>query len=710
MANHEEDSSAPDAGGLSRRQLLQLTGTGLIGLGAASPLLAQAAQKSPAANAAKKKARSAAVATAAAPAVIAPLNRFPRMMQSYFIDRVRSIEQNADKARAALKTRADAERYVESVRKKIASCFGPLPEKTPLEPKITGVVERDTYKIEKVIFQSRPGYLVSANLYIPKNRKFPLPAVVGTCGHSDNGKAALPYQSFAQGLARLGMICLIFDPVSQGERIQFPTTPGKSKIGAGVREHLHLGNQQSLVGDFLGTWFAWDGIRALDYLLTREEVDPKRVGVTGSSGGGTQTTWLCGLEQRWTMAAPSCFVTTFRRNLENELPADTEQCPPRALALGLDHSDFIAAMAPKPVILLARESDFFDVRGTQEAFARLKHLYALLGAEDQIALNVSPGEHAYAIESREAMYRWFHRASGLELPAAEPTLTIEEDKTLWCTPNGSVAELKARTLCSFTREKSQRLARSRKPLAGEALTRAANDLLHLLPRQGVPDFAILRPIAGRKYPVRPGGTVYAVETEPGITALVTMPTAKAHVARPLRGAKRAVLYVAHESSDAELRDEPLAAELLKAEPDSAFYAVDVRGIGESLPNTCGADMYHQAYGSDFFYAVHAQMLGRPYVGQRTHDLLRVLDWLGSFGHDEVHLAARGNGTLPAIFAALLAPRVTQVTLKGAPDSYTAIAESEEYTWPVATLLPGVLSRFDLPDCYKALAAKKLRRV
>ena len=122
---------------------------------------------------------------------------------------------------------------------------------------------------------------------------------------------------------------------------------GPLKGGTGTREHLYAGNQQSLVGEFVGTWRAWDGIRALDYLLTREEVDRRHLGVTGNSGGGTMTTWLCGVEQRWTMAAPSCFVTSFRRNLENELPADTEQCPPRALALGLDHEDFLAAMAPK---------------------------------------------------------------------------------------------------------------------------------------------------------------------------------------------------------------------------------------------------------------------------------------------------------------------------------------------------------------------------
>ncbi len=121
---------------------------------------------------------------------------------------------------------------------------------------------------------------------------------------------------------------LIFDPLGQGERLQYPTDALKSQIGVGVPEHLYAGNQQFLVGEFIGTWRAWDAIRALDYLLTREEVDRRHLGVTGNSGGGTMTTWLCGVESRWTMAAPSCFVTTFRRNLENELPADTEQCPP----------------------------------------------------------------------------------------------------------------------------------------------------------------------------------------------------------------------------------------------------------------------------------------------------------------------------------------------------------------------------------------------
>ena len=300
---------------------------------------------------------------------LVPLNRFPRTVQEFYVSKVRKVEKASLDVQAKLKTRADAKNYIRGVKEKIAKCFGQLPEKTPLNAKITGTIERDAYTIEKVIFESRPGFLVTANLYLPKGEKKPRPGVVGSCGHSTNGKAEPAYQSFSQGLARLGYVVLIFDPIGQGERLQYAHLKGKGGPGVGVGEHLYAGNQQFLVGEFLGTWRAWDAIRALDYLLTRSEVDPRHVGITGNSGGGTMSTWLCGLESRWTMAAPACFITTFRRNLENELPADTEQCPPHALALGLDHADFLACMAPKPVIVLAKEKDYFDARGAEEASA-----------------------------------------------------------------------------------------------------------------------------------------------------------------------------------------------------------------------------------------------------------------------------------------------------------------------------------------------------
>lgn len=686
-----------DAWSLSRRQWLQLIGLSTSELGLLGGMTSPARSDEPPAKPS-----------------LPPLNRFPRMVQEHFVEQVRRAEAAGLAVKSRLKTKADAEAYVREVREKIQRCFAPFPEKTPLNARVTGVVERDAYKIEKVIFESRPQFFVTANLYVPNAQKFPVPGVVGSCGHSDNGKAAEAYQSFAQGLARMGYVVLIFDPIGQGERLQYRHLVAGQRPRVGVGEHLYAGNQQFLIGEFFGSWRAWDGIRALDYLLTRPEVDPHKAGITGNSGGGTMTTWLCGLERRWSMAAPACFVTTFRRNLENELPADTEQCPPGALALHLDHDDFLAALAPKPVIILAKEQDFFDVRGSEEAFLRLKRLYSLLGAEQNIKLFIGPTAHGYSQENREAMYQWFNGVTHISDAQTEPKLEIEKDETLRCTATGQVSELNSRSVFSFTQERSQALSKQRRKLNPEDLRQVVANLLKiphgLSEPWATPEFRILRGMANRKYP-RPASTTFAVETAPGVFAVVYRLSDKPHISRPPKDHGRAILYVAHHSSDAELRDEPLIAELIAAEPNSTLYTCDVRGIGESRPDTCGADQFLAPYGSDYFYAIHSLMLDRPYVGQKTFDLLRVIDWLNRYGHAEIHLAAKGWGTLPATFAAVLAgDRVSQVTLKNALTSYADIAESENYTWPLSSFVPGVLEFFDLPECYRALEEKKLRQI
>lgn len=637
------------------------------------------------------------------------LNRFPQMVQEFFVDQVRRAEEQGQARRAALKTKADAEAYVTWVRARIQECFGPWPEKTPLNPRVSGIVERDAYQIEKVVFESRPQFFVTGNLYVPKGKKFPLPGVVGSCGHSANGKAGDAYQSFAQGLARQGYVVLIFDPIGQGERLQYPDEHGKSHVGVGVSEHLLAGNQQFLVGDFFGSWRAWDGIRALDYLLSRPEVDPQHVGITGNSGGGTMTTWLAGVEPRWTMAAPSCFVTTFRRNLENELPADTEQCPPNVLSFGLDHADFLAALAPKPVIILAQEKDYFDARGSEESFARLKQLYALLGAPENVRLFVGPREHGYGVENREAMYGWFHRATGNGAKAKEPAITIEPDAVLQCLPRGQVSEIPSKTVFEFTRAKSQALAESRGNVDAAKLAEMLPGVLKLPERPGVPEYRIFRPLPGRRFPL-PHATWYGVQTEPGILALVTRLSEKPHYSRPSRLAGPCLVYVSHQSSDAELRDEPLIRELIEANKDATFFAVDLRGIGDSQPNTCGTNTFLTPYGSDYFYAAHSLMLNRPYPGQRTHDVLTVLEWIKDLGYADIHLAASGWGAIPATFAGVLSDAVTRITLKHALTSFSQLAETERYRWPLSSFVPGILAHCDLPDCYRALEAKHLRQI
>lgn len=683
-----------------RRDFLQTTGLGLMGwplvqsfFGSTGSALAQTAAKTP-----------AAAATA-----IPQLNRFPRMMQDWLVAEVRAAEQRGNARREALKTKADAEAYVKSVQQRIRDCFGPLPEKTPLNAKVTKTLERDGYRIENITFESRPGYLVTGNLYLPSS-KGKVPGVIGVCGHSLNGKAAEAYQSFAQGLARQGQACFLIDPVGQGERFQYLNEKLGSRLGGGTTEHNQMGVPQALVGEFLGTWFVWDGIRALDYLITRPEIDTAHLGITGNSGGGTQTTWLCGLEPRFTMGAPSCFVTTFRRDAENELPQDMEQCPPRVLAQDLDHCDFLAAMAPKPVIILAQEKDFFDNRGSTESYERLKKLYTLLGKPENIQLHIGPDPHGYTQSNREAMYQFFGKATGIPAAAAEPVMTIEKDEVLLCTPKGQVAESGSRTLMSFTREKADDLAAKRKPLSGAALQKAVRQVLKLPAlADTAPDYRILRSVGARKYPTK-GYCTYAVETEPLIHALVTRLSDEALTSRLPRGQSKAILYISHRSADAELRSDPFVKELIAASPDAAFFACDVRGMGDSQPDTCGANQFTGIYGSHYFYAAFSQMLDRPLSGQRAYDVLRVLQLLASAGHTEIHLAAQGWGALPAALAAVLSPQVKQVTLKHALSSFHELAVHEDQQWPAAIMVPQVLQHFDLPDCYEALKPQKLQLI
>ena len=680
---------------LSRRALLQSTAVGLGSLGTLDQFVptAEGAQLTP----------------PAASDALKPSNHSPRMMQDYFVARVRDIEKLGDKRRAALRSKADAEVYVREVRRRIRECFGPWPQKTALNARATGTIDRGDYKIEKVIFESRPNFPVTANVYVPAKRNGPAAGVVSPCGHLASGKADPEYQSFGQSLARQGYVVVIYDPIGQGERYQYVDAQLEPRHGGGTSEHLYAGDQQFLVGEFFGSWRVWDGIRTLDYLLSRSDVDPKRVGVTGHSGGGTVTTWLTALDDRLCMSAPSCFVTTFRRNLENELPADPEQCPPHALALELDHSDFIAAFAPKPVIILDEERDFFDVRGVEMAVARVKALYKLLGAEENVQFSLGPDYHSYGKENREAMYRWFNRVTKTDGSGVEGDVTIEKEETLWCTPHGQVAEFKPRTVFSFTKEISESLAKRRKELDGAQLNKEVSNALKIEIPASAPDYRILRPSNSRRYPKKYAAT-YAVETEPGILSWVYCLSDTALESRIPRGASRAVLYVSHNSADEELRSEALIADIMRQEPASAVFACDVRGIGESQPNTCGAKDFAAPYASDYFYAIHSIMLDRPYVGQKTYDVLRLIALLKATGHIQVHLVGKAWGSVPATYAALLSDDVAQVTLKNAPTSYSAIAESEDYCWPLSCFVPGALKTFDLPDCYRALASKNLRRV
>ncbi len=641
-----------------------------------------------------------------------PLNRFPRMMQEYLTRRLReNYRANHDRV-MGLKTRAEALAYCADVRGKVEQVFGPWPERTPLNVRVTGELDRGAYRVRKVLFDSRLGFTVSALLYVPQGPAGLRPAVLCPCGHTWDAKAGDTYQRHSQSLARMGYVVLMFDPLGQGERLQYPDGKGESLFGPGptypsVKEHNAIDCQLELTGDWLGRWFVWDGIRALDVLLGHEGVDPARVGVTGLSGGGTMTAFAAACDPRITMAAPCCWVSSWQHNGINEEPIDAEQCPPGVLAAGLEHSDLLLARAPNPVLLLTEEQDFFDQRGSLEAFERLRHVYRLLGAAENAAYYVGNGGHGYSQGAREAMYAFFNQHAGIVAPNPEPDLIIEEFISLRCSPTGQVSDLPGvKGVPAFTRERSRALTAVRGAPSGTELVRRVRELLKLPERNGPPDYRILRPWTPRGY-ARPHANQCVLETDPryGAQAVVTKLEDEYRSARPPRGAGPAVLYLPHLSSDQELREDAFLRELQTKTP--AFFACDYRGIGESRPDTCRPDSFFHSYGSDFHYASFAPLLGESYVGWRVHDVLCTLDWMQSFGYDQVHLVAQGWGAIPGALAALLDQRVRRVTFRHAPRSYAALAEAPLQTWPFSAMLPGVLQQFDLPDLYRELAAKDL---
>ena len=296
------------------------------------------------------------------------------------------------------------------VREQMLKNLGGFPERTPLNARVVGVLERTAYRIEKVIFESQPHFYVTANLYLPTTGHPPYPAILYPLGHERGGKANPTWQQMLGSLATKGFVALAWDPIGQGERLQiFDEDLRESKVGNSTTEHTVVGTQCMLVGDHLARYTIWDGMRALDYLLSRKEVDPARIGLTGNSGGGTHTAYIAALDDRIQVAAPSCYITSWHLMLDTIGPQDAEQTFPRWLQEGLDYPDYLYAFAPKPYILLSAIRDFFPIAGARETFAEAEKVYSAIGAREKLGIFEADDGHGYNKTRRLAAYDWFGR-------------------------------------------------------------------------------------------------------------------------------------------------------------------------------------------------------------------------------------------------------------------------------------------------------------
>jgi len=601
------------------------------------------------------------------------------------------------KAVEAITTPEQVQTRQKALREAWAAAIGPMPERTPLNARVVGTLDRPAYRIEKVLYESRPGHHVTANLYVPKSGKPPYPGVLVPCGHSANGKAMDAYQSISILLASNGFVALIYDPIGQGERIQTFGADGKP-AASGTGEHTLVDIGARLIGRSAAHYRIWDGIRSIDYLCSRPEVDSNRIGCTGNSGGGTLTSYLMATDDRISPAAPSCYITTLEKLFATIGPQDGEQNIPGQVALGIDHADYLVMRAPEPTLLLAATKDFFDIGGTWEAVREAKRLYTILGHGERVDICEAPGPHGFGKFQREAALRWMRRwLMEVDDAPTESPPELAKDAELQVTQSGQVVpELKGRTAWDFNLDEARRLTPAR-----EAFWRDN-------PREKclaeVRRMAGIRPLA-EKPAAKACGTVkregYGIEKlvierpdEVPVPALLFLP-------EPRAGKAPAVLYISGRGKAADAAPGGAIETLVKS--GRVVLAIDVRGIGETAAAT------PKAYWSkEYPIAYLALHLNRPLLGQRVEDTLAALDILAArpeIDAGKIEIIGIDAAGPIALHAAALDGRLREVTLVRSIESWMDVVTTPLSKNQLAQVVPAALTRYDLPDLVRAIAPR-----
>jgi cephalosporin-C deacetylase-like acetyl esterase len=598
----------------------------------------------------------------------------------------------------ALQTTEQIAAYQERLRQSFIESLGGFPERTPLNARAVGELPGDGYRIEKIIFESQPDHHVTAALYLPPGLE-PHAAVLVPCGHSEDGKANDPYQRVSILLARNGWAAFCYDPIAQGERDQILDADGKGKYNC-TWEHTLTGMGCIPLGINTARYRIWDGIRALDYLCSRPDIDASRLGCTGNSGGGTLTSFLMALDPRIICAAPSCFLTSLRRIVETRLPQDAEQNIYREIVMGMEHADFLILRAPKPTLMCTATRDFFDISGSWDTFRQAKRIFGRLGYAERVDLAETDATHGFSMPLRVAAVRWMRRwLLGKDDAITEQDLAIRPPEELWCTPRGQVLYMPGeKSVFQLNAEMENTLSTQR---AAYWAKHSKDEAL-----------ATVRELIGARRPeelpacqAQSTGSIgregYVVEKlllqpEEGITL-------PALFFKPPQPLGEAYLYLHGEGKEADAGiGGPIQALTLQGHP---VLAVDIRGMDDTdltKPSRNHFRNYYLAY-----------RLGKSYIGMWVEDILSCARWLASGGLDsvsrQVALLGVGEAGPAALHAAALEPDAfAAVTLRGSLISWASLVGTPEArSIHFLNAVHGALRVYDLPDLVRTFPPDKL---
>lgn len=626
-----------------------------------------------------------------------------QMMYQWLLAEARLAIAERDRAFEETKTVDQILQWQKERREFFTAQLGGFPERTPLNAKIVGRRSFADYRIEKVIFESQPGFLVTATLYLPLGEG-PFPGVIHPTGHSANAKARDLYQLASIAITRGGCAVLCYDPIGQGERRQIlndDDSPRHSTTG----EHTLINQGCMLLGSNVARHMIWDGMRAIDYLISRPDIRADRIGCTGISGGGTNTSYLMALDDRITAAAPGCYLTGYESLLSTIGPQDAEQNIHGQLAFGMDHADYVLMRAPRPTLIMAATGDYFDIDGAWRLFRQSKRTYTRLGRPENVDLVEPDTPHGFPTEMRVAAANWMRRWLLDETtPISERDAVVLTDKEIECTPDGQTLLLDdARSVYDLNAQWSESFQDDRKELWRDK-KQGMTKVRHLIGwpmTQGKPraDVAVANETDPPKTSAAFTRHTVVIYSEPTIAL-------PANLFVPTKHNGEYVILI-HEKGKSQ--DATRIAE--HVQKGAIVVAVDLRGIGETASSSPSGG-FDKLVGRDWRETTLASLLNKSYVGMRAHDLLQTVEWLRDHFHDpqiSPSLYSEGHVGIPALHAMALAPsHFTKADIRNTITSWADVAQTRLNAHQQSNLVFGALRYYDLPDLANCIPKDRLK--